>query len=214
MGHPPFQFLHDHEGVDAPFMLVTHQGIGNLVLDIAGRNSFHPFLFSFPAKFEDIVFGETGEGLPIVEFQLLHQRQLRLLRFLQAGQDRPHGRRLDRVGGNMNMGDLFGIEIFFIDFNFIVETGNVGYVDLDRPVPECLHEFVVLKLLVFRCVRMSDDDFVNVGLGKFLRFDLMLLRRTQKIIKESDIQFEDLDKLDQSSIGHVEFAVEIEGSGV
>ena len=54
----------------------------------------------------DVVLGEAGQRLAVVELQLLQQRQVGVLGLLQPGQHRPHGRDLDRVRGDVLALDL------------------------------------------------------------------------------------------------------------
>ena len=61
---------------------------------------------------------------------------------------------------------------------------------------------------------MTDNDFINCGLSELFRLDRMLLRRSQEIIQKSDIQLKDLNKLNESAVGNVEFAIKIECPGV
>src|SRR5262249_10818925 len=80
-----------------------------------------------------------------------------------------------------------------------------------RAVAKRLHELVVEELLVFGLVGVADDDFVDVGLSELLRLDLVLLRSTQEIVEEGDVELEDLDELDDAAVRDVELAIEIEG---
>jgi len=61
---------------------------------------------------------------------------------------------------------------------------------------------------------VTDDDFVNVGLGELFGLDFVLLAGAQQVVQEGDIEFEDFDELDQSPVGDVELAVEVEGAGI
>src|SRR5207247_10147982 len=66
----------------------------------------------------------------------------------------------------------------------------------------------------FRCVRMSEYDLVDVGLGELLGLDLVLLRRAKQVVEEGDVELENLDELDQAAVCDVELAVEVEGARV
>src|SRR5690606_10593814 len=82
------------------------------------------------------------------------------------------------------------------------------------PVPERLHELVVLELAILGLVRVAEDDEIDVGLRELLRLDRMLLARAEEIVEERDIELEDLDELEQSSVGNVELAIEVERARV
>ena len=110
--------------------------------------------------------------------------------------------------------DLAAVVVLFVDLDLVGQPCHVGHVDLDRPVAERLHELVGLKLLVFRLVGVTDDDFVDVGLGELLGLDLVFLAGTEQVVEEGDVELEDLDELDDAAVGDVELAVEIEGAGV
>jgi hypothetical protein len=49
------------------------------------------------AELFDVLGGEAGQRLAVVELQLLHQRQAVLLRLLEPRQHRPHRGDFDRV---------------------------------------------------------------------------------------------------------------------
>ena len=50
----------------------------------------------------------------------------------------------------------------------------------------------------------------DVRLREFLRLDLVLLTRAEQIVKKRDVKLEDFDEFDDTTIGDVELAVEIE----
>ncbi len=56
---------------------------------------------------------------------------------------------------------------------------------------------------------MADDDFVDIGLSKFFRLDLVFLAGTQQVVQKRHVKLQDLDKLDNPPIGDIEFAVKI-----
>ena len=106
------------------------------------------------------------------------------------------------------------VVVLLVDLDLVRQPGDVGDVDLDRPVPERLHELVGLKLLVLRLVGVTDDHFIDVGLGELLGFDLVFLAGAQQIVEERDVELEDLDEFDDAAVGDIELAVEIEGAGI
>ena len=110
--------------------------------------------------------------------------------------------------------DLPAVVVLLVDLDLIREPRDVGNVDLDRPVPKRLHELVRLKLLVLRLVGVTDDHFIDVGLGELLGFDLVFLAGSQEIVQEGDVELEDFDEFDDAAVGDVELAVEIEGAGI
>ena len=109
---------------------------------------------------------------------------------------------------------LPAVVVLLVDLDLVGQPRDVGNVDLDRPVAKRLHELVGLKLLVLRLVGVTDDDFVDVGLGELLGLDLVFLAGTQQVVEEGDVELEDLDELDDAAVGDIELAVEIEGAGV
>ncbi|GBD37040.1 hypothetical protein HRbin36_02170 [bacterium HR36] len=110
--------------------------------------------------------------------------------------------------------DTLGIKIFFVYLDFITQAGNVRDVNLDSTVAQRFHKLVALQLAIFGFVSMTNDNFINIALGEFFGFDFMFLGGTEEVIEESDIEFEDFDKLDEAAIGNVELAVEVEGPGI
>jgi hypothetical protein len=72
--------------IDGP--RVGDQGVGDLVLHVAGRDAVHPFGGLF-AELLDVLFGEAGQRLAVVELELLQQRQAGVLGRLRAASARP-----------------------------------------------------------------------------------------------------------------------------
>ncbi len=72
----------------------------------------------------------------------------------------------------------------------------------------------MLQLAVLLLVGVPDDHLVDVGLGKLLRLDLVLLRGPEQVVEEGHLQLQDFDELDEAAVGDVELAVEIEGPRV
>ena len=104
--------------------------------------------------------------------------------------------------------------IFFINLDLIGQSCDVRNVNFDSPVAESFHQFVILQFSIFRFVCMADDDFIDAGLREFFRFDVVFLRSAEQVIKEGDIQFQHFNEFDDSAVGDIEFAVEIEGTRV
>ena len=61
---------------------------------------------------------------------------------------------------------------------------------------------------------MAENDFVDVGLGEFLRLDLVLLRGAEQIVEERHVELQHFDEFDQAAVGDVQFAVEGEGARI
>ena len=119
MAQARFQLVHDHEGVHAALAAIADQGVGDLVLDVAGRDAVHAFALRFLAQFLDVVLGETRQRLAVVQLHLLHQTQLVLLGILQPGHHRPHGRDLKRVGRDVLAADLGRVVVLGVDPAFL-----------------------------------------------------------------------------------------------
>src|SRR6266540_555531 len=177
----------DHEGVHAGAGVVAHEGVADLVLDVAGADPLHALAGGLLPQLLHVVLREAGEGLARVELHLLDEGDLGLLGLLQAGQDRPHGGHLDGVGGDVLARDLPVVEVAAVDLDLLLPDRVVGDVDLDRAVAEGLHQLVVLQLLVFGLVRVPDDDLVDVGLRELLGLDLVLLGRPQEVVEEGHV---------------------------
>ena len=119
------------------------------------------------------------------------------------------------VCGAMSLAlDLAAVVVLLVDLDLVGQPGDVGHVDLHRPVAQRFHELVGLQLLVFRLVGVADDHFVDVGLGELLGLDLVLLAGTEQVVEEGDVELEHLDELDHAAVGDVELAVEVEGPRV
>ena len=211
-----FDFVEHHEGVDGFVFLglVGDHRVGELVLDVAGGDAVHAFAVVFFHEFADGVFGVAGDGFSVVEFEFLEDGEAGFLGFGKAGEDAPHGGDFDGVGGDVDAADFVRAEVLQVNLDFVIEADVVGDVDLQRAVTEGFHEFVVLELAVFGFVGVADDDFVDVGLGEFLRLDGVFLGGAEEVVEEGDVEFEDFDEFDDAAVGDVEFAVEVEGAGV
>ena len=153
---------------------------------------------------------KPGQRLAVVQLQLLQQRQIRVLRLFQPRQHRPHRRHFDGVRSDVLAFDFFRVVVLLVDLDFIRQPRDVRDVDLDGTIAQCFHELVVLQASVLRLVRVSEDDFVDVGLREFLRLDLVFLAGAQQVVQERHVQFQDFDELDDAAIGDVELAVKVE----
>ena len=96
-----FQLVEHHERVDALGLGMGDQGVGDLVLHVAGRDADHAFLVGLLAQLLDVLLGEARQRLAVVELQLLQQRQAGVLRLLQPREHGPHGGHFDRVRGDV-----------------------------------------------------------------------------------------------------------------
>ncbi len=61
---------------------------------------------------------------------------------------------------------------------------------------------------------MADDDLVDIGLCELLGLYLVLLRGAEQVVEKRHVELEDLDELEDTPVGDVEFAVEVERSRV
>ena len=186
------------------------QGVGNLVLHIAGRDADHAFLRGMLAQLLDVLLGEARQRLAVVELQLLQPREAGMLRLFQPRQHGPHRRHFDRVRRDVLAADRVLVVILLVNLHFVRERRDVRHVDLHRPVAKRFHELVVLQPAIFGLVRVADDHFVDIGLRELLRLDAMLLARAEQVVQERHVELEHFDELDDAAIGDVEFAVEIE----
>ena len=153
---------------------------------------------------------KPGSALAVVELELLQQRQARVLGLFQPRQNGPHGGHLDRVRGDVLARHGVAVVVLLVDLDLVGQRGDVGHVDLDRPIAQGLHELVALQPAIFRLVRVAENHFVDVGLGEFLGLDLVLLAGAQQVVEERHVELEHFDELDDAAIGDVELAVEIE----
>ncbi|GBD37041.1 hypothetical protein HRbin36_02171 [bacterium HR36] len=76
--------MQHHKGVDAGFFGVSDEGIRDLILNIAWTDATHTFVRSLALEFDNVVFGETGQGLAIIKFELLQQSEVSMFRGNQA----------------------------------------------------------------------------------------------------------------------------------
>jgi len=95
------------------------QRVRNLVLDVARADAFHTLALRFLAKLLHGVLRVAGQHLAVVELHLLQELQAVLLGLLQAGQDGPHGRDLERVRGHVLAAHLLLAEALFVDANLV-----------------------------------------------------------------------------------------------
>ena len=138
-----------------------------------------PLVVGLIAEFGDVFLGEAGQRLAVVELELLQPREPGVLGLFEPRQNRPHRGHLDRVRGDVLALDGVLVVVLFVDLLLVLERGDVRNVDLDRSIAQGLHELVVLQPTILRFVGVADDHFVDIGLGKFLRLDAVLLARTQ-----------------------------------
>ena len=73
------------------------QGVGDLVLHVPRRDADHPLADRLLAELVDVLLGEAGERLAVVELELLQAAEAGVLGVFEPRQDRPHGGHLDRV---------------------------------------------------------------------------------------------------------------------
>jgi hypothetical protein len=149
---PFLELVEHHERVDAAALVDLHERVRDLVLDVAGRDPLHALAVGLVAQLLDVVLGVAGQRLAVVELQLLHQREVGLLRLLEARQHRPHRRDLQRVGRDVLAADPLGVVVPLVDLALVVEPHVVRDVDLQGAVAEGFHELVVLEPLVLRLV--------------------------------------------------------------
>ncbi len=214
MAQAALELLQHHEGIDAALLDFAYQAVRELVLDVARRDALHPLAPGLLAQLLDIVLGEAGQRLAIVELELLQPRQVHLLGILEASEHRPHRRHLERVRSDVLAADLLVVEVALIDLDLLIEPGDVGDVDLDGAVAQCLHELVVLQAAELGLVGVRHDDLIDVGLREFLGLDLMLLARAEQVVEEGHVELEHLNELDEPAVGDVELAVEVEGARI
>jgi hypothetical protein len=137
------QLVDHHEGVDVALLLVGHEGVRDLVLDVAGGDALHALAHRLLAQLLDVVLGEAGQALAVVELELLEQGEVGLLGVLQAREHGPHRGDLQGVGGDMDA-HLLLVEVALVDPLLVLQAGDIGDVDADGAVLEGLHELVVL----------------------------------------------------------------------
>ncbi len=208
------ELVHNHERVDGAFTGLVDQGVGDLVLHVAGADALHAFALGLLAQLLDVVLGVTGEDLAIVELELLDEGEIVLLGVFEAREDSPHGGDFEGVGSDVLALDLLAREVLLVDADLLRELRDVGDVDLDSAVAQRLHELVVQELLVLRLVGVTDDHLVDVRLRELLRLDLVLLGGAEQVVQERDVELEHLDELHDAPVGDVELAVEVEGAGI
>ena len=92
---------------------------------------------------------------------------------------------------------VVAVVILLVDLDFVGQPRDVRDVDLHGAVAEGFHELVVLQAAILGLVGMPDDHFVDVGLGEFLRLDLVLLAGPQQVVEERHVELEHFDELDR-----------------
>ncbi len=120
---PGFQLVQHHERVDAVLVGVGDQGVADLVLDVARADAVHALVDRLALQLDDVVLGEAGQRLAVVELELLQQRQVGVLGLLQPSQHRPHGRDLDGVRGDVLALDALGVEVLLVDLDLVLAAG-------------------------------------------------------------------------------------------
>ena len=187
-----------------------HQGVGNLVLHVAGRDADHALLRGLLAELLDVLLGEAGQRLAVVELQLLQPREAGVLRLLEPRENGPHGGHFDRVRRDVLAADRPLVVVLLVNLHLVRQRRDVRHVDLHRAVAERFHELVVLQPAILGLVRVADDHLVDIGLGELLRLDAVLLARAEQVVQERHVELQHFDELDDAAVGDVEFAVEVE----
>ena len=99
------------------------EGVADLVLDVARADAVHALVDRLALQLDDVVLGEAGQRLAVVELELLQQRQVGVLGLHQPRQHRPHGRDLDRVRGDVLALDALGVEVLLVDLDLVLAAG-------------------------------------------------------------------------------------------
>jgi hypothetical protein len=188
---------------------VAHEGVGDLVLDVSRADALQAFPPGGLSQLLDVVFGEAGQRLAIVELELLDAGEVVLLGVLEARQHGPHGGHLQSVWSDV-LANPPVVEVLCVDARLGVPLRDVGHVDLDGAVAQSFHELIGLKLSVLGLVGVSENHLVDGRLSKLLWLDDVLLTRPQKVVQESHIELEDFDELDEPTVGDAELTVKVE----
>ena len=61
------EFVQDDEWVDTAAPFVENEGVGDLVLNVAWRDTVETFAGGFFAKFLNVIFGKARDGLAVIE---------------------------------------------------------------------------------------------------------------------------------------------------
>ena len=110
--------------------------------------------------------------------------------------------------------DRAPVKVTLVDVYLVAEAGDIGDIDLDGAVTQGFHILIGQQLAIFRLVGVADDHLVDIGLGEFLRLDLVLLRGGQQIVEEGHIKLKQLNKFDHTTVGDVQLAVKVKGPWV
>ena len=82
-----------------------------------------PSLSASLLQLVDVVLGEAGQRLAVVQLELLQQRQVGVLGLFQARQHGPHGGHLDGVRGDVLALDALGVEVLLVDPDLVLAAG-------------------------------------------------------------------------------------------
>ena len=181
---------------------------------VARADPEHALALGVAAHLAHVARAEALDLVAVVQLGLLRQRQVGVGGLLETGEHGPQGRDLQRVRGDELARVGAAPELAPVDAHLVGDRQVVGHVDLDRPVPEGLHQLVALELAVLGLVGVPQDHLVDVGLGELLRLDRVLLGGAQEVVEEGHVQLQHLDELEQAAVRHVELAVEVEGPRV
>ena len=99
------------------------RALRDLVLDVARADAVHALVDGLALQLVDVVLGEAGQRLAVVELELLQQRQVGVLGLLEPRQHRPHGGHLDRVRGDVLALDALGVEVLLVDLDLVARAG-------------------------------------------------------------------------------------------
>ena len=151
-----FELVEHHERVDRACFGMGHQGVGDLVLHVAGRDAHAcPSLMVCSRSSLMLSSVKPGKRLAVVELQFLQQRQAGVLGLFEPRQHGPHRGHFDRVRGNVLAVDLLGVVVLFVDLDLVGQARDVRNVDLDRAIAQGLHELVVLQPAILGLVGVA-----------------------------------------------------------
>src|SRR5947199_11894 len=83
--------------------------------------SFHPFARRFLAQLLDVVLGEPGQGLPVIELEFLQLSQVVLLRLFQPREHAPHRRHLQGVRRDVLSPDALRVVVLLVDLHLFAQ---------------------------------------------------------------------------------------------
>src|SRR6266566_3098256 len=207
--------LADVDRVDAVALDVVGERVVEGLHDEARRDAAHALALGVLAQLlhvDLLGLALLDDLLAVVELELGDEVAFGI--GLEAGEDREHGRDLERVRGDVRP-EVREADDLLVDLDLLGQPEVVGHLHDHDAVEDRLVGVVGLELLPLRLVGVGEDHGVDVDeTVAARRRDHLLLRGGDHGVQVLGLVLEDLDELAHAAVADVDRAVEIEHARV